>query len=105
MLLVRSGQTIGKKAFGLRILASDGERPDPWRLVLLRSLVPLFFNVLSLMPLLIPLSLAFSLLDSLLIFGRERRCLHDYMAGTIVVEVREQRQEFLRMGSIRPEAT
>jgi len=32
-----------------------------------------------------------NLLDSLLIFGKERRCLHDYLAGSIVVNARRRK--------------
>jgi uncharacterized RDD family membrane protein YckC len=32
-----------------------------------------------------------NLLDSLLIFGKDRRCLHDYLAGSIVVRARRRK--------------
>lgn len=33
------------------------------------------------------------LIDALMIFGAERRCLHDYIAGSKVVLYRENRQK------------
>lgn len=76
-MLVREGQTLGKKAMNIRIVNySDGEIPSPGRLLLMRYLVN---SLLGNIPL-------YSFLDILFIFGSERRCIHDYLAGTKVVE-------------------
>ena len=76
-MLVREGQTLGKKAMNIRIVNySDGQIPSGGRLLLMRY----FLNsLLGQIPL-------YSVLDVLLIFGDERRCIHDYLAGTKVVE-------------------
>lgn len=75
-LLVKSGQTIGKKLLRIRIVMADtGEHPSWYRLLLLRSFLP---AVLSLVPF-------FSTVNTLLIFQEDRRCLHDLIAGTKVV--------------------
>jgi uncharacterized RDD family membrane protein YckC len=92
VLLVRSGQTLAKMAFGLRILGLDGEPVDPWRLVLLRSVVPVVIGYVPIV------NVLFGLADALLIFGPERRCIHDHLAGTMVVDLRVRRPEMLRMG-------
>ena len=78
-LLANHGATIGKRLVGIRTTRCDGSRASIWRLVLLRGL-PLW--AVALMPyinLLVPASL-------LLIFRADRRCLHDYLADTIVVK-------------------
>jgi uncharacterized RDD family membrane protein YckC len=81
-LLSLRGQTLGKMAMGLRVvLQEDGRNPGFQRAVLLRSLLP---TVLGLVPILGNL---FALVDVLAIFTEERRCLHDWMAGTKVVQV------------------
>jgi uncharacterized RDD family membrane protein YckC len=78
--LHRTGQTFGKKMVGVRIVRTDGSRASLGRIFGLRYLVP---GVIGAIPLLGPL---FSLVDPLLIFGEERRCIHDYIADTIVVD-------------------
>lgn len=83
-LLSMQGQTIGKKLMGIRIVRyTDGSNPGFFRSVLLRAWVP---NVVSVIPLV-------GLIDTLFIFGKERRCLHDYLAGTKVVEVSSKPDE------------
>ncbi len=82
LLLAVRGQTLGKMALGVRIVRrTDGSNPGFWRTVLVRNVVP---SLIGLLPFFGPL---FSLIDLLSIFGEERRCLHDYLAGTRVVEV------------------
>ena len=95
-LLLRRGQTIGKKVFRMRIVRVDGGRPNPWRLIGMRSLVPI---VLGYVPV---LKYLFGLADPLFIFQSDSRCIHDHMAGTIVVDLRPLKEETLRLGSIRP---
>ncbi len=80
-LLASHGQTVGKHLLGIRIARPDGSKPDFWRIVGLRYLV---IWVLSLIAVIGPI---FGLVDALLIFRSSRRCLHDNIADTIVVEV------------------
>jgi uncharacterized RDD family membrane protein YckC len=76
-MLVREGQTIGKKAMKIRIVDyNSGEVPGWGKLLGLRYGVN---SALGNIPL-------YSLIDILLIFGEERRCIHDYLAGTKVVD-------------------
>lgn len=87
VLLVRHGQTVGKRAIGLRIARPDGSRAGFWRIVLLRSLLVQFTG--RLLGAMHPFAgLAFSLGNVLMIFREDRRCLHDLIADTIVVEAR-----------------
>lgn len=88
--LWRRGQTLGKVIMGIAIVSvSSGDDghwkfiPAPlWKLICLRAVFfPLLF-VVALPPVgLIPL------IDHLLIFRKHRRCLHDLVAGTVVIRV------------------
>lgn len=80
-LLAKHGQTLGKLALGLRIVNQHGEIPKFLPLLGLRYLpqwivvyVPRIGGLLT-------------LIDLLFIFGKERRCLHDYIAGTWVIRI------------------
>lgn len=71
------GQSLGKRALQIKVLRSDGAEVELWRIVLLRNLlVAVLSQVLG----------VFGLIDVLFIFGKEQRCLHDYMSDTIVVQ-------------------
>jgi len=77
ILLSREGQTLGKKAMNIRIVMyDDGSNPGFGRAVGLRVIVN---GLLANVPF-------YALVDILFIFGAERRCLHDHIAGTKVVE-------------------
>lgn len=80
VLLVKNGQTIGKKLLGIKIVKLDGSNPGFVSVILLRSILP---GIIGGIPMVGPL---FSLVNVLLIFREDRRCIHDMMAGTIVVE-------------------
>ena len=79
VLVYRYGQTIGKRAMGIRVVRTDGSRVAFGRFVFLRWL-PLF--VVGLIPWVGYLS---GLIDALLIFRDTRQCLHDNIADTMVV--------------------
>lgn len=79
VLLARFGQSLGKRALGIAIVRTDGSRCELWRILVLRVLV---VRAISFVPM---VGLLFSLVDMVMIFGEERRCVHDYMADTIVV--------------------
>ena len=78
--LHRTGQTFGKKMVGIRIVRTDGSRAGLGRIFALRYMVP---GLIGAIPLLGPI---FSLIDPLFIFNDERRCIHDMIADTIVVD-------------------
>ena len=89
VLIYRYGQTIGKKALGIRVVRMDGSRVSFPRFLFLRwlaiaiigGIVGGIFGALHL-PFLGNLV---SIADILFIFGPARRCLHDYVADTQVV--------------------
>ncbi|MGE3731432.1 MAG: RDD family protein [Lysobacterales bacterium] len=80
VLLHRHGQTLGKRWLGIKVVLVDGSRCGLTRYVFARWLP---VALLSAIPL---IGWVFGLLDPLLIFGNDRRCLHDLIAGTIVVK-------------------
>lgn len=78
--IVRNGQTLGKLILKIKMVRADsGALPSLPRVVFLRFLP---VNLVALIPLVGNLIL---LADALFIFGDERRCLHDRIAGTRVV--------------------
>ena len=79
VMIAQRGQSIAKRILGMRIIVRDtGELPGFLRGVLLRVWLPAAINQACNL---------FSLVDALWIFGDERRCLHDLIAGTIVIDV------------------
>ncbi|MEY2882274.1 MAG: hypothetical protein RLZZ15_4654 [Verrucomicrobiota bacterium] len=78
--LTTRGQTLGKRIVGVRIVRlSDGSNPGFVTTVLLRTCVPALIGGVPW------IGIIFSLVDVCMIFGEERRCLHDLIAGTKVV--------------------
>jgi uncharacterized RDD family membrane protein YckC len=81
VLLTTQGQTIGKRIVSVRIVCNDtGENPGFLKAVLLRAIVN---GLIAAIP---GVGAFYSLVDILFIFGNERRCIHDMIAGTRVVE-------------------
>jgi uncharacterized RDD family membrane protein YckC len=75
-LLGENGQSIGKKACKIKLLRKDGSEVSISRVIIARNLAN---TVLGVIPL-------YGVIDSLFIFGSQRRCVHDYIADTIVVK-------------------
>lgn len=80
-MLHRNGQTLGKHLLHIKVVKPDGSRVELWRFIFLRY-VPI--SLLGAIP---GLGAFISLLDSVMIFGEQQRCLHDHMANTIVITV------------------
>ena len=93
-LLWRRGQTLGKLILGIAVvpafpLNSDDQSPSfafipaPWwKLIFVRALFfPLMF--VAIVPPLAPVPM----LDLVFIFSKQRRCLHDLAAGTVVIHL------------------
>lgn len=81
VLVHRHGQTIGKRALDIAMVRGNGDRMGLLRYIFLR-LVPV--SLLGAIPL---VGRFVGLVNVLLIFGRDRRCLHDMIADTIVIDV------------------
>lgn len=81
-LLATRGQSIGKWLLNTRIVDKESNNILPlWKVMTLRVLP---VSIVSQIPVLGGL---LSLADGLFIFGKEKRCIHDYIAGTKVVKV------------------
>ncbi|MBW3597481.1 MAG: RDD family protein, partial [Planctomycetes bacterium] len=79
VMITRSGQSIAKRMLGMRIIRYDtGELPGFVNGVLLRSWVPAAINQACNL---------FGLIDAVWIFNEERRCIHDLIAQTVVIDV------------------
>jgi uncharacterized RDD family membrane protein YckC len=74
---VHWGQSIGKRLLAIKVVRVSGEPIELWRLVLLRNVI---IHALA------QLCGLVGLVDAVLIFGNDQRCLHDYLADSIVVE-------------------
>jgi uncharacterized RDD family membrane protein YckC len=81
ILLATRGQTIGKKLMSIRIVTyPDGANPGGVKTILLRVFVN---GLIGAVPVLGPI---YSLVDICFIFREDRRCIHDLIAGTQVVQ-------------------
>jgi len=85
ILVYKNGQTIGKKWLGIKVVRKDGSRAGLarifWVRYLLNSVIGYALGII------IPvIGRSYVLVDLLFIFGPATRCLHDYIADTIVVE-------------------
>lgn len=79
-LLSTRGQTLGKKWLGVKIVKLDGTPAGFPAAVALRVLVN---SLIGLVPI---VGGIYVLVDSLMIFRDDRRCIHDLIAGTRVVK-------------------
>lgn len=90
VLLYKYGQTVGKKAMGIRVVRMDGSRVSFARFFFLRGLAIGILGAIVSGILVAVLHFRFggnivTLVDCLFIFGAASRCLHDYIADTQVV--------------------
>jgi uncharacterized RDD family membrane protein YckC len=99
VLVARYGQTIGKRALGIRVARPDGSKASLGRIFWLRNVVNTVLSILvgailgavlgamGVSPLWTALvGYVYPLIDTLMIFGESRQCLHDRIADTIVVK-------------------
>lgn len=75
LLVARNGQTIGKRLVEIKVVRSDGSAASLGRIFWLRNFVNWLLGVIPL----------YGLVDLVFIFGERRQCIHDIIAGTIVV--------------------
>jgi len=81
-LLSRHGQTVGKKIMRIKIVKLDRDEILPlWKVFCLRYLP---VDIVAQIPLLGPW---LAIIDALFIFRRDKRCLHDFIAGTRVIRL------------------
>lgn len=84
-LLITRGQTIGKLWCNQQIVDRRGNVPGFSRVFGLRYGVPMLIASIPYLGGLLAVA------DALFIFSPDRRCLHDYLAGTFVIEGGEAR--------------
>ena len=83
-LISTSGQSLGKRWLGIKIVKVDGTEPGFVHGWLLRGfLMYILTTVLNVATMV--LGSVLGLVNVLMIFGDERRCLHDHIAGTKVI--------------------
>ncbi|NRD68427.1 RDD family protein [Corallococcus exiguus] len=84
-LIRGTGASLGKRLMGIRVVRRDGRPAEVWRIALLRNVLPIalcgYYGW-------------FGLVDALFIVGEERRCLHDWVAGTRVVKAPRAQRSF-----------
>lgn len=79
--LVKSGQSIGKKILSIQIVSRDTHQLLSFgKIVGIRYVATVIITQLPL------IGRLFGIIDVLMIFGSEKRCIHDRMAGTIVIK-------------------
>jgi uncharacterized RDD family membrane protein YckC len=81
------GQTIGKRYMGIRIENLDGTKAELSKIFFMRMLP---IQLISIIPL-VGQSIA-GFVNPLFIFGKEKRCLHDYIAKTKVCYVADEEE-------------
>ena len=82
-LLVKSGQTIGKKILKIRIsqFHNPNEPVSFFKIIILRFVIN---DLVYIIPI---IGLIYLALDHGLALFKPRRCIHDYLAGTVVTKV------------------
>lgn len=78
-LLAANGQSFGKKALGIKIVQIDGQPAGLGTLILRRYVL---MQLIGLIP---AVGTLVAIINILMIFGEQRRCLHDLFADTVVV--------------------
>ena len=78
-LISKSGQTLGKRWTGIKVVKLDGSPVDFVSGVVMRNWIVAAMGMIPYV------GSCVSLVDPLMIFGDERRCLHDLIAGTKVI--------------------
>lgn len=77
VLVIHNGQSLGKRIMRIKVVSPDGRPVSAARIIFMRNLVPQIIGAFC---------GVFGLIDALLIFRSDQRCLHDLMAETIVVQ-------------------
>ncbi len=80
-LLARRGQTIGKFTLGIRIVSHENNQ-----LLALWKIIGLRYMPRSLLAVVPVVGQFLTLIDLLFIFRKDKRCIHDFIAGTKVIK-------------------
>ena len=71
-----TGQSLAKKYFNIKVVRSDGSPASLGNLIWKRNVVNWLLSIIP----------VYAIIEVLFIFGEDRRCLHDKIADTIVVQ-------------------
>lgn len=80
-LLYQSGQTIGKRILGLAIVTMDNQKPAFFMLIVQRYVSQWLMGMIPVIGILLRLA------DILFIFRADKRCIHDHLAKTKVIDL------------------
>ncbi len=80
-LVATTGQSIAKKLFKIQIVKVDGSPVNFVSGVLVRNWLMMVLQQIPVVNMILPL------LDALFIFRQDRRCIHDLIAGTKVIQL------------------
>ncbi|MCP5064035.1 MAG: RDD family protein [Ignavibacteriae bacterium] len=80
-LLYKYGQTIGKAILKIKIIDQNKKLPDLMTSYVIRYL---FISIMPLIPL---FGILIMMIDFILIFQKDRKCIHDHLAGTTVIKM------------------
>jgi uncharacterized RDD family membrane protein YckC len=84
--VVKSGQTIGKKLLGTQIVNMWDGRPASFARIAFFRELPL--HLLAMIPALSTFAAFVALVDAIVIYRPDRRCVHDHIASTRVTNLR-----------------
>jgi len=105
VMLSRTGQTPGKRLVGIKVVRREsGGSAGFLQAVLLRSILHLTVFLLLLFAVDALVGWLYFLVDKLLILGNHRRCFHDFLGGTVVVNARPSRSRYRSRGRVAPDA-
>lgn len=79
-LMVKSGQTVGKKILSIQVVDYDTKQLLP-----VSKIIGIRYILTTLITNVPGIGTLFFLVDSCFIFGAEKRCIHDHMAGSTVI--------------------
>lgn len=79
--LAQNGQTLGKKVLGIKIVAEDGSPASFLKILFLRMFA---VGILESLPM--GIGIVVWLINAGMVLQDDQRCMHDHMAGTIVVQ-------------------
>jgi len=80
-LISTTGQSIAKRLFKIKIVKMDGSKVNFVSGVLVRNWLMMILQQIPVLNMFLPL------LDALFIFRQDRRCIHDLIAGTRVINL------------------
>ena len=81
-LLHQYGQTIGKRLMGIAIVTMDNQKPPLLTLIVQRYVSQWLMGMVPVLGILLRLA------DVLFIYRPDRRCIHDHLAKTKVIDLR-----------------